>query len=133
MKQVWMGVVGLMLCAGIMPAVSAGVLDGKTFVGQIGEQGKAKGDADQFEFANDQFHSTACDPYGFTQAPYTASVNGDQVIFESETVSATDGRMVWKGNMHGDVIEGTATWYKAAGNNAPESYWFKGTLSDRQS
>jgi len=101
-------------------------LDGLVFVGEIGEQGKAKGDQDEFVFQDGTFRSAACDPYGFTAAPYATQAEGDAVSFESETVSPTDGRMVWRGTINGGSIEGTATWHKPQAGSPPEAYWFRG-------
>ena len=107
--------------------VVAGALDRKVFSGEVGGKGNAHGDKDEFQFHEGKFHSTACDPYGFGEGAYTTVVEGAAVTFEAETTSPTDGRMVWKGAVRGDTIEGTTTWYKKAGKT-PDEMWFKGTL-----
>jgi hypothetical protein len=101
-----------------------GVLDGKTFVGEVGEKGKKNGDKDTFTFKDGKFHSKACDPYGFGDGVYTATVNGDTTTIQVETVSAKEGKMEWTGTVKGDTFDGTLTWHK--GNKAPKEYWFKG-------
>jgi hypothetical protein len=108
--------------------VAAGVLDGKVFIGEIGGKGKAHGDKDEFHFQAGKFRSTACDPYGFTDGNYSTVMQGGTIAFEAQTTSPTDGTMVWEGTVHGDTIEGTATWHKTGGKT-PEEMWFKGDLT----
>jgi len=103
-----------------------GVLDGKTFAGEMGEAGKDKGDKDELIFKDGKFSSAACEQYGFGDAPYTATVSGDTTTFEAETVSAKEGKMKWSGTVTGDKLEGTLTWYKEG--QAPAEYWFKTDL-----
>ena len=111
----------------VSPTVLAGgAFDGKTFVGEMGKQGQEKGDRDTFIFKEGKFRSAACDPYGFGDAPYQVTAQGDATRFEAETVSPTDGRMQWKGMVKGDAVDGVATWLKPG--KAPASYWFKGAL-----
>jgi hypothetical protein len=125
---------GLLLALGfgIPPPATAqqttGALDGKTFVGQIGEKGKDKGDADEFRFSAGRFHSNACDAYGFSSAPYQSRSGKTAMTFhfQSETRSAKEGRMVWKGIVRGSTVEGTAVWLKPG--QAPAEYWFRGKL-----
>jgi hypothetical protein len=113
------------------PAAAAdakGVLDGKTFVGETGEKGgktgAAKTEKDTLHFANGKFHSVACDPYGFTEAPYTATTAADgSVQWTSEATSSKEGKILWKGTVKGDSLTGTFTWTKAG--QAPIEYWVK--------
>jgi hypothetical protein len=119
---------------GAMP-VSAQVaaLDGRVFVADAGEKGK---DADErndvITFANGQFHSSACDQYGFNKGTYKASSAGDAVAFEAETTSEKDGRLVWKGTVRGGEIEGTFVHYRKGWmlnpSPAPVEHWFKGRV-----
>lgn len=102
------------------------VLDGKTFAGEMGEAGKDKGDEDELVFKDGKFLSVACQEYGFGDAPYTAAVSGDTTTFETETVSAKEGKMKWTGTVTGDKLEGTVMWYKEG--QAPVEYWFKTEL-----
>ena len=103
-----------------------GILDNKTFVGEVGKVGETKGDTDTFTFQNGKFHSSACDSYKFGKGMYQAQTQGDAVTFEAETESPTDGTMTWKGMVKGNMLEGTATWLKDG--KAPVENWFKGTL-----
>lgn len=104
----------------------AGSLDGKTFVGKVGENGKKKGDKDELIFKDGRFRSTACDEYGFGDAPYTTAVNGDATTFEATTVSAKEGKMEWRGTVKGNALDGTFTWYPIGKD--PVEYWVKAQL-----
>ena len=109
--------------SGSRPAIAAdGALDGKTFAGDMGEKGKAKGDKDELVFKDGKFHSVACEKYGFGDAAYTATVNGGTTAFEAVTTSTKEGKMKWSGTVVGDKLDGTATWYKDG--QAPIEYWF---------
>jgi hypothetical protein len=106
-------------------AASAVNLDGKTFVGQLGEKGKAAGDKDDFVFKNGKFLSTACVKHGFHEAGYAAKDKDGGVEFTSEPVNASSESMSWKGTISGDQIGGTALYRSGA---KQIEYWFKGTL-----
>ena len=128
---------GLLVAAAAVPAraaedtaqaaATAGVLDGKTFIGEVGDQGKAKGDKDEFLFQAGKFRSTACDKYGFSDAAYTTRREGGALTFSAETISSKEGKMVWNGTIRGNTVEGTALWQKAEGKT-PQAMWFKGSL-----
>ena len=123
-------VLGLCLAGAVALAAGEpkGALDGKTFVGETGEKGKtaAKMENDTLQFANGKFRSSACDPYGFTEAPYTATTAADGSIqWTSEATSSKEGRILWKGTVKGDALTGTFTWTKAG--QAPIEYWVKAT------
>lgn len=98
------------------------MLDGKTFQGSMKQEGK-KAIPDSFSFARGQFHSTACDPYGFGSAAYTVQPDGR---FEATTVSPTDGTIQWRGKISGDQLEGEALWLRPG--KAPVRYAVQGTL-----
>jgi hypothetical protein len=120
----------LVLALSVAPAAragdpSVGLLDGKSFSGELGEKGKAKGDKDEFIFKAGTFRSSACDAYGFKEAAYTASRAGDIVSFAAVTRSDKEGTMSWKGKVTGDRLEGTVVWKKG---DRPTEYWFKGTI-----
>ncbi len=111
------------------PAVApvGGVLDGQTFVGQMGKKGDEKGKDDNFVFANGQFESTACEQYGFGTAPYTTLLTEEGgMTFDATTTSPSEGKMHWAGKINGDNVEGTAVGTKEG--QEPVDYWFKGTL-----
>ena len=58
-----------------------GLLDGKHFVGQIGQEGKTTGDKEAITFRRGTFHSSACDSNGFAPAAYTATEEGGVINF----------------------------------------------------
>lgn len=114
------------LSISLLAAAQEGALDGKTFAGEMGEAGKDKGDGDELIFKDGKFSSAACEKYGFGDAPYTATVSGDTTTFETETVSAKEGKMKWTGTVTGGKLDGTVMWYKEG--QAPVEYWFKTEL-----
>ena len=109
-------------------AKTEGVLDGKTFAGEIGAKGKAAGDKDEFIFKEGTFRSAACDPYHFAAADYTTARSGDATAFMAKASSPTDGTMEWNGTIQGNQIEGTATWIREG--KQPLEHWFKGELQE---
>jgi hypothetical protein len=93
-------------------------LDGRTFDGVVLERGKTSGDADTIIFKDGRFRSTACDQYGYGDGPYSASVTGDTITFEAETESPKYGKLLWKGQVRGQKLDGVMTMVrdgKAAG------------------
>ena len=77
-----LGIVAL----GVVPAsVAAQSLDGRTFQGVFLERGKTSGDADTLIFKDGRFRSSACDKYGYSDAPYKMTPAGDYTRFEAET------------------------------------------------
>ena len=88
-------------------AQSAG-LDGRRFEGVFLERGKTRGDADTLLFQGGRFRSTACDQYGYSDAPYRVMQSGDATTFEAETVSPRYGKLVWRGVIRGDYLHATA-------------------------
>jgi len=106
-------------------------LDGKAFVADAGEKGKAADEkGDVITFANGRFHSSACDQYGYDKGEYKATPAGDAIQFEVVTLSEKDGRLVWKGTVRGDTIEGTFVHHRKGWllnpNPDPVEHWFKG-------
>jgi hypothetical protein len=111
----------------------SGPLDGKAFTGDAGPKGKeADEKGDVITFAGGMFHSSICDQYGYSKAPYKATVVGEAINFETETQSEKDGRLVWKGTVRGNDIEGTFVHHKKGWllnpNPEPEEHWFKGKV-----
>ena len=105
---------------------SASPLDGKSFVGETGEKGKTKGDKDTFTFKDGRFHSTACDKYGFGDAPYAVKQDGGKMVVTAETTSKKEGTMTWTLTVDGDTLTGVSVWKK--GTKAPRDYWVKASL-----
>lgn len=111
-------------------AASAGALDGKVFVGEIGKAGSQKGDKDELVFKKGQFVSTACVAFGFNEAKYVATDEGGALKFTSEAVNGGSEKMMWTGVVKNDTLEATAVHQTAEGKT---EYWFKGTLSAEKS
>jgi hypothetical protein len=83
-------------------------LDGRRFEGVFLERGKTRGDSDTITFDAGRFRSSACDKYGYSDAPYKTSPQGEAVAFEAETASPRYGKLVWKGFVRGDKLDATA-------------------------
>ncbi len=115
-----------LVCLGVSAQGAQGALDGRTFVGETGEKGKTKGDADELVFANGTLRSKACDQYGFAAAPYTTMTKDGAVSFAADTKSPKEGAMHWTGTVKGDVLEGAAVWTKSG--QADIRYWVKARL-----
>ena len=97
-----------------------GYLDGRTFVGETGEKGKAKGDPETFVFKDGTFDPLACHKWGFSGAPYSTKEEGGRIHFTAETKSEKEGTMSWKGAVQGEEISGTVIWTKQG--QAPIEY-----------
>jgi hypothetical protein len=97
----------LVLCAGAVVA-DPGPLDGRKFEGVFIERGKTSGDADTLTFKDGRFRSSACDRYGYSDAPYKSTPVGDAIAFEAETQSAKYGRLAWKGVIRDGKLDATA-------------------------
>jgi len=117
----WAAAGGVGLCAFVARAQSS-VLDGRRFEGVFLQRGKTAGDADTLTFAGGRFRSSACDRYGFGDAPYRATAQGDAITFEAETESVKYGKLVWRGTVHGDKLDATALMQGASGK-APVENW----------
>lgn len=110
-------------------ALPPNLLDGRTFVAQAGEKGKRASNKDTIVFRNGRFLSEGCNPYGFGDAPYQATVDGATVRFHAETYSPTNGNMVWDGIVRGDTIEATNTWTRDRWYwKTKKEYWYRGEL-----
>jgi len=90
------------------PAFAQGSpLEGRRFEGVFLERGKTRGDADTLTFQGGRFRSSACDRYGYGDAPYRATTVGDTVTFEAETESPKYGKLIWRGTVRGDKLDAT--------------------------
>lgn len=111
---------------------TGGVLDGKTFVVHQGEKGKEAKGEDTLIFKDGKFRSVECDQYGFSEAPYMATVEGDTIKFVADTTSEKKGKIHWEGTVQGDKIDATyvwtdkSHWYKP--NPKPLEKWAKGEM-----
>ncbi len=124
------GAIVAVLVAGSMLAVSslafaAAALDGKTFTGQIGPQGKTDGQADDFVFSDGSFESTLCTTFGYGKGAYQTESKDGAVTFTAETTSKDGGTMQWHGAVKEDQIEGTVV---STEKGKASTSWFKGTL-----
>src|SRR5437868_12341880 len=97
------------VAAAIVPpsAALANNLDGRSFQGVFLERGKTSGDADTITFKDGRFRSSACDRYGYSDAPYKVTNVGDTMRFETETQSAKYGKLQWSGAVRGGKLDAT--------------------------
>ena len=130
-RQGWIVIVAAVGLIGMaQPAwAAAEALDGKTFSGQIGPQGKSEGKEDSFVFQDGAFESTLCTTFGYGTGAYTTELAGKALEFTAETADQKGGTMKWKGVVKGDIIEGTAV---ATENGQTSESWFRGTLTQSQ-
>ena len=89
-----------------------GPLDGLTFLGAVGPDGKPKDIPDTFVFENGTFISKECElQCKYPARPYFVRINGSKTEFISETQCPyKDARIVWRGTVEGDQIKGKSTW-----------------------
>ena len=95
------------------PAAYSSDLDGRTFQGVFIERGKTSGDADTLVFKDGRFRSSACDKYGYSDAPYKMTPAGDYTRFEAETQSPKYGKLVWNGVVRGGKLDATVMMEQA--------------------
>lgn len=101
--------IGALAMAAAAPALAqAATLDGRRFEGVFLQRGKSSGDADTLTFRDGRFRSSACDRYGYSDAAYRATPQGDGIAFEAETASAKYGKLQWRGVVRGDKLDATA-------------------------
>ena len=123
MRKSWIAAV---LCAGLvvlaagcasqwahkehMQPMLSGILDGKTFVGEVGVR-NAPSMGDTVTFKDGYFHSAACDQFHFGSGAYLAVASGDTITFQAITHNPQGAVNVWMGTVKDDKLEGTATLY----------------------
>lgn len=92
--------------------VGAGILDGMTFAGDVGLRGEELDIRDRFVFEDGQFVSKECEVRcKYPARPYYVREVAGAAEFISETrCPYKDAKIVWRGTVHGDRIEGVATW-----------------------
>ena len=95
-----------MLLAQSAQAADSRVLDGKSFAGTVTMQGEAKGDPDTFEFKNGQFHSTACDQYGYGTGAYSTQTKNGVTTFDATTKNDKAAPMRWQASIQGPALTG---------------------------
>ena len=103
------------LASALVPAAPAQAqnLDGRSFQGVFLERGKTSGDADTLIFKDGRFRSTACDRYGYSDAPYKTMAAGDTLRFEAETESPKYGKLLWNGVVRGGKLDATVMMVRA--------------------
>lgn len=98
--------------AGETETATSGPLDGMTFVGMLGLDGKPKDIPDTFVFENGSFVSKECElRCKYPARPYFVREEGGKTLFISETQCPyKDAKIVWRGEIDGDTIRGRSTW-----------------------
>ena len=110
-----------MLLAGAI-IVHAGVLDGtklkvKVVPDKAAADKGAKEFVDELIFADGKCTSTALLQKGFKQAKYSAEVEPNEAEFEIELGSATNGVVVWTGEIRGTNTLGGLQWMQEGRSN----------------
>ncbi len=105
-RQTILGALSLMAASAF--AQSGASLEGRRFEGVFIQRGKTSGDADTLTFSNGRFRSSACDRYGYSDATYRVTMQGEAIAFEAETESPKYGKLQWKGVVRGDRLDATA-------------------------
>jgi hypothetical protein len=103
----------LSLAAASAVAQAGASLEGRRFEGVFIQRGKTSGDADTLTFGNGRFRSSACDRYGYSDAAYRVTTQGDAIAFEAETESPKYGKLQWKGVVRGDKLDATVMMLQA--------------------
>lgn len=111
----------LSVAALLSAGAQAQSLDGRSFTGVFLERGKTSGDADTLIFKDGRFRSTACDQYGYSDAPYRAVAVADGTRFEAETQSPKYGKLVWAGYVRGGKLDATVMMEQAG--MSPRENW----------
>ena len=111
----------LTVAALLSAGAQAQSLDGRSFTGVFLERGKTSGDADTLTFKDGKFRSSACDKYGYSDAPYKAVAVADGTRFETETQSAKYGKLIWSGYVRGGKLDATVMMEQPG--KAPKENW----------
>ena len=112
-------------------ALQITILEGKTFSGELGLDGKPASATDLLVFNDGMFISKGCEQRcGYTAAKYQISAKGDHFEVISETPCLkSDATILWQGKVKGDEIEGSFTWVnKRWYCTFEKKFWFKGKL-----
>ena len=112
-------------------AKEGGLLDGKVYVGQSKEKHKKNFKEDELIFKNGKINSIDHVQSGFNEGVYTAIEEGDRIFFEAEIVSKNQGKIKWRGIVHGDSIEVDYSWSKKGWlSDTIKEFSFNGTLKN---
>lgn len=115
MKRILVVLIFAMALTSVAFAATPNMLEGKTFKGEVMNEGAKKADPDTFIFKDGQFRSTACDEYGFTAAPFTAAEAAGNTTFSATTKNDKGATIIWHGAVHDNKIEGHAVMTDAKG------------------
>lgn len=110
---------------------SIGILEGKSFQGEIGALGEAAHTTDLVIFQDGQFTSKNCqERCGYTSGDYWIRRDGNQLNVKALTPCLTaDATILWEGSVTGDQIEGKFTWTNHRWYwTFQKEFWFKGKL-----
>lgn len=120
----------LLSSAGSEDGTSAsGPLDGMSFVGALGPEGKPGDRDDVIHFADGQFWSDNCVPCGFPPGPYWVRYEGDEIHFRGELRSPESGEFAYSGVVRDDQLTVILKWRKERWYWSIErDFWFEGTL-----
>lgn len=113
-----------LLALNVSAFAAGGALDGKSFSGMVGDKGEKKGEKDKLVFKDGQFHSTACDEYGFRPGAYSVKTQDGATAFEADVANGEGAKMHWSGTIKGDAVTATAVWTKEG--EASMEKWFEG-------
>ena len=106
-----------------------GQLDGKVFIGQYREKHKRTLKEDELKFMNGEFHSDSYVQKGFIGGAYQTKTVDGKIYFTAETVSSKQGKIIWRGIIHGDSIEVDYQWRKKGWlSDTQKDYLFSGKL-----
>ena len=106
-----------------------GLLDGKVFVGQAIEKHKRAVKEDELRFMSGEFNSIFYAKRGFNKGVYTSRAEEGKIYFEAESVNPKQGKIKWRGIVHGDSIKVNYRWIKKGWlSDTEKDYSFNGTL-----
>lgn len=101
------------LTATQVQALSAAIaqsMEGRTFSVDTGKDGMPASGKDVVRFEDGMMSTALCTRFGFKPAPYSVRVEGTKVLFHSEMISDTQGRLVFNGHIEGDRLVARAEW-----------------------
>lgn len=109
---------------------SKGHLDGKAYLVEMGEKGKASDGKDTYIFREGKFRSRYYErKYGFEAGYYTSEKTGGTITFVVDTPSKKQGTIHWVGTVDEGKIDVSYTWsgrrakwYQATQRN-PSKHW----------
>jgi hypothetical protein len=106
-----------------------GPLDGMSFVGTLGPEGKPGDRDDVIHFADGQFLSEGCVPCGFSPGPYWVRFEDEAIHFRGELSSAENGTFSYSGVVQGDRLSVSLNWRKERWYwSIDRNFWFEGTM-----